>query len=391
MNKKSVIDFITDLRFLFWFLVILTIFVSIQQYNFGRDHLWNIAIYNLSFSNLVHHQELYKARNVFQGVEIDIFKYSPAFALLYGPIAVLPIYLGIIVWNLLNVVVFFFAVRSLPFNEKKKSIILWFGLLELILSIQNSQCNILMAGLIIYGFTNMERKNLLLATLCIVLSVYIKLFGAVAFIIFLFYPNKLKSIAYTLLWSIIFFLLPLVVVSPSELLHIYTSWITVLKADATEIWQLSIMGVVRAWFGVTAPQVYMQLVGAVLLTIPLLAFKSYKNLQYRILYLASILIWVVTFNHKAESPSYIIAMAGIGIWFVSDKAKAVNISFLFFALIVTSLAHSDLVPLSFRLNFIDVYKIKALPAFILWLIVQYKIYVIAFKPMTLQVQGSTGV
>ncbi|HTA81422.1 MAG TPA: glycosyltransferase family 87 protein, partial [Bacteroidia bacterium] len=316
MNKKSVIAFITDLRFLFWFLVILTILVSFAQSRQGFSHMWTPAIFKLSFYNLTHNQNMYALHNQFEGQWVDIYKYSPAFALLYAPIAALPLSIGMIVWNLLNVIVFFFAIRSLPFDNVKKAIIIAIGLLELILSVQNSQSNILMCGLIILGFTNMEKKNVLLATLCIVLSIYIKLFGVVALMIFLFYPEKLKFIGYTILWSIILFFLPLLVVSVTELSKIYHDWAAILKLDATEVWQLSIMGVAKAWFGLSSPQIYIQLVGAIFLAIPLISFKSYQNIQFRLLYLASILIWVVTFNHKAESPSYIIAATGIGIWFV---------------------------------------------------------------------------
>ena len=382
LNKTPLFTFLTNPRLIFWLLVVITTVVSILQCRFGLSKMGNILISKTSFYNLIHHQNMYSFHFTYDGMWIDAFKYSPAFSLLYAPIAILPPTLGMIAWNLVNVITFFFAVRSLPFSDAKKALILGVCLLELILSIQNSQCNLLMAALMIFAFTALEKKHILLATFCVVLSVYIKLFGAVAFILFLFYPDKLKSIGYTILWSILFFALPLVIVSPTELMQIYHNWGLILKQDAGEAYGLSVMAIARAWFGITSAKMYMQLAGAILLLIPLLSFRSYNNFKFRILYLASILLWVVTFNHKSESPSFIIAMAGIAIWYVTENASPVNIALLVFAFVLTSLSHSDIIPTSaaFKANVIDAYIIKGLPAFVMWVVIQTKLYLIAFTP-----------
>ena len=45
-------------------------------------------------------------------------------------------------------VLFFFAIKSFPFDDKKKSIILWLCVLEIVTCVQNSQSNTLMVLLL---------------------------------------------------------------------------------------------------------------------------------------------------------------------------------------------------------------------------------------------------
>jgi hypothetical protein len=388
MNLTVFFRLVTNLKLLLWLLFVIIIVIALQQFYFGQTHIWNPAIYKMSFYNLINHKDLYSAQQLYRGENIDIFKYSPSFAFLYAPLAIIPLQLSMILWNLLNVIIFFFAVKSLPFNDKKKSIIIWLTLLELIISIQNSQSNILMAGLMIFSFTAMEKKNFLFASLCIVLSAYIKLFGLVALLLIFFYPGKTKFLIYTIIWSLLIFVLPLIVISLNELVQLYKNWGTMLQHDAIISQGLSIMGILKSWFGVNATKA-IQIAGLILLSIPLLANKMHSNKQFRMLYLCSALIWVVIFNHRAESPSFIIALTGIVIWFVMQEPKPLITIFILLAIAITSLAHSDLLPVSFRINFIDAYEIKGLPSFVLWIVIQYKICIMAFTPQSLQAQGST--
>ena len=76
----------------------------------------------------------------------------------------------------------------------------------------------------------------------------------------------------------------------------------------------------------------------------------------------------------AESPTYIIAMTGFGIWFVNRAMNAANIALLVFVIILTSLSPSDLFPRSLRENFFMPYRIKALPILIAWIMIQADIW-----------------
>lgn len=389
MNMSTIFRYVTSLKFLFYFIVIATILISLQQYHISVGHLGNAIIFRSSFYNLINHLNIYAGGQIYLTEKLDLFKYSPAFAFLYFPFAIGHVVPSAVLWNLFNAIILFYAVKSLPFNDSKKAIILGLSLLELFLSVQNFQSNALMTALLIFAFTSLEKRNTILATFCIVLSIYIKLFGVIALLFFFFYPQKLKFILSTILWSILLFLLPLIVVSFHELIDLYKNWGLTLKNDESISWGLSMMAIVKSWFGVDLPKTLTQILGMLALCIPLTQYKSYKNLQFRLLYICSILLWVVTFNHKSESPSFIIAVTGMAIWLVMEGATPTRIFLCLLAIAVTSLAHSDLLPLSFRVNYVDVYVIKGLPAFVLWVVIQYNIYILAFKPQPLPAQGST--
>ena len=68
----------------------------------------------------------------------DLFRYSPTFALLFAPFALLPYALGAILWNVLNAAGLFWAVESLPaLDERRKMLALWFIFLAMLTSIEN--------------------------------------------------------------------------------------------------------------------------------------------------------------------------------------------------------------------------------------------------------------
>jgi hypothetical protein len=370
--------FLFSFKFLFWFIVIITVGATLQKYFLGIDHIKNFLIFKNSFFNLINDKDFYTPQR-YENMDIDLYKYSPAFALLFAPFAILPNVIGVVLWNLLNTLLLFFGIKSLNFDEKKKVIIFWVVFIEMLTSIQNCQSNTLIAALIIFAFTLLERKKLFLAAFCIVFSTYIKLFGIVAIILFLFYPDKVKFILYTILWTAILFFLPLLAISFHQLIFLYQSWGKMLAEDQSISWGLSVMGIIKSWFNLDVPKMYIQVVGVIILFLPLLSIKSWREPIFRILYLSSVMIWVVIFNHRAESPTFIIALCGMAIWFVSQNSSPMNIFLIIFALVLTSLSPTDLFPKIIRDTYVVPYALKALPALLIWIVIQYKLFSIAFK------------
>jgi len=378
MKFPEKFSFLFNFKFLFWFILTVTIGATLQKYFLGIDHIKNFLIFKNSFFNLIIDKDFYVPQQ-YQNMDIDLYKYSPAFALLFAPLAILPNVIGVVLWNLLNTLLLFFAIKSLNFDEKKKAIIFWLVFIEMLTSIQNCQSNALIAALIIFAFILLERKKLFLAAFCIVFSAYIKLFGIVAIILFLFYPDKIKFILYTILWTVILFFLPLLVVSFHQLIVLYQSWGKMLAEDQSISWGLSVMGIIKSWFNLDVPKMYVQIVGVFILCLPLLSIKSWREPIFRILYLSSVMIWVVIFNHRAESPTFIIALCGMAIWFVSQNSSPMNIFLIIFALVLTSLSPTDLFPKIIRDTYVVPYALKALPALLIWMVIQYKLFSIAFK------------
>jgi hypothetical protein len=323
----------------------------------------NYVIFKQSYFHLIENKDLYQ---LYPKEHWDLYKYSPTFSLFMGLLAYLPDFLGLLIWNLLNAFVLFFALWKLPFSSDKKRI--WaflFLVIELVTSLQNAQSNGLMAGLIILAFVYLEKKNIAIATLCIVATIFIKIFGIVAFALFLFYPNKLKSALYTLGWILLLGVLPLILISPEQLTFLYKSWGNLLQNDHSISIGFSVSGWLFTWFGLNL-KTFSLVVGTLLFCVPFIHYKYFNKVRFKLLYLASILLWIVIFNHKAESPTFVIAVTGVAIWFFTQEFNKLNFSFLMLALLFTVLAATDLFPKFIRDDYFVPYVVKAVPCIFIW-------------------------
>ena len=330
----------------------------------------NYVIFKYSFFHLVDGKNLYQ---VYPSEHWDLYKYSPAFSLFFSVFADFPDYIGLTLWSLLNALIVFFAISRLPgFSTKQKDRILLFCFIELLGSMQNTQSNGLMAGLIILSFVFLEKSNYFLAAFCIVFSIYIKIFGAVAFAMFLLYPNKLKLAAYTLFWMLFMAVTPALVTGFAQLGILYKYWFALLMEDHLASQGLSLVGIINSWFHVSVSKNMVVLVGMVLFCIPLVRVRQYRNFQFRVLLLASVLLWTIVFNHKAESPTFIISMCGIAIWYWCKERGLADTILMILAFVFTTLSVSDLFPRAVKEEFIKPYSIKGLMSVVIWAKIIYE-------------------
>lgn len=330
----------------------------------------NYIIFKQAFYHLIHGKDLY----IMYPTECwDLFKYSPAFALFMGALAWLPNIVGLTLWNLLNAMVVWYALKTLPkVSNKQKAFMLLFVFLELLTSVQNAQSNGLMAGLIILAFNKLERNDVLWASLFIALTVFIKIFGVVAFALFLLYKAKPKFILYSILWSVLLLVLPIVVTGYDGLVMQYKSWWNMLQQDHSSSIGLSVMGWLETWFGYTGSKTLITLLGVVLFCLPLIRTKYYADYMYRMLLLASVLLWVIIFNHKAESPTFVIAISGVALWFFSQKRELWKTVLVVLAFIFTSLSPTDLFPYVVRKEWVEPFVLKAVPCIAIWGVIIYE-------------------
>lgn len=379
--KDKVIKLVSDLRILFVIYVLFGIIASLQSY-LGSKTTYGDGTYEYTkYNNYVIFEK--SAEHLRQGKDLyilypeeqwDLFKYTPTFSALFTVFEVLPDWLGLCLWNLLNALILYLAIYYLPkLSNLKKGLLLLIVLLELLTSMQSEQSNGLIAGLIVLTFGLLERNKLLWATLCIAFSVFIKLFGIVGFVLFLFYPNKWKSIAYTLLWSAVLLLIPLFFVDFNQYIKLFSSYLNLLKNDHDASYGFSVMGWIHTWFSVDFNKNLVVLIGMLIFLIPLVKIKLYKDETYRILMLCSVLLWIVIFNHKAESPTFIIAMAGVAIWYIISEKNTLNNSLFILAMLLTSLSPTDLFPRQLRESLIVPYALKAFPCILIWMKISYEL------------------
>lgn len=324
-------------------------------------------IFKQAHVHLVNDQDLYV---YYQHEHDDLYKYTPTFAVFFGLFAALPDTIGLFAWNFLNVLLLNVGVYLLPkLSLKQKGFLLLLVTIELVTSIQNEQSNGLMVGLLLCAFGLLEKGKYQWATFLIVFSIYIKLFSIVGVILFLFYPKKLKLTAYSVLWLILFFMEPLLYISVDQYAFLWKSYGNMLANDHSNSLGFSVMGILNSWFSLDPSKLGLVSVGGILLLLPFLKFKSYGDQRFRMLALAFVLIWTVIFNHKAESPTFIISMVGIAIWFMISNKNKFSIGVLIFAFIFTSLCSTDLFPPSIRENFIKPYAIKSVGSVLVWCLI----------------------
>ena len=369
INKKIIIGLI----------VVLSVIAALQSYLPGESYFEatgynytqynNYEIFTHSYYHLVNNQDLYER---YEAEHWDLFKYTPTFALFFGFFTLLPDWLGLIIWSLINSLVLVTAIYFLPkINTKSQTLILLIAVFELMTSLQNEQSNALITGLLLFSFIFLEKEKPFLATLMVILSVFIKLFGIVGFVIFIFYPKKLRMFLYSLLWTSILLLLPLFVIDINQYIKLINSFIKMLGEDHSGSYGYSVMGWLSSWFSLNFNKLYIVLTGAVLLLLPLVNIKYYKEYYFRLLALCSVLIWIVIFNHKAESPTFIIAISGAAIWFLISPKNWINISLFVFAMIFTSLSATDLFPRAVFNEFVHPYSLKAVPCIFIWFKIIY--------------------
>jgi len=331
----------------------------------------NYVIFRNAFFHLVARQDLYAAYPIEQA---DLFKYSPTFALLMAPIAALPYTLGAVVWNLVNAVALFGAVMWVPtLSARARSWVLWFVLLSLISSMQTAQSNGLMAGLMLGAFAARERNRNALAALSVVAAALVKPFGGIALLPCLARPGRGRLLAWVSGWGIALCLAPLLVVPAGHLAFLYRSWFDLLQSDHATKAGLSVMAWLEAWFGLAWPKDAVIAAGGLLLVIPLARRSLFGSSAARILLAASVLIWVVIFNHMAESPTYVIAVVGVALWYFSQPPSPLNTSLVAATFLLTSLAATELCPREVRTRLIAPYVLKAVPCILVWLKLQYEL------------------
>jgi hypothetical protein len=361
-------------RFLLSGYLLLAWIASIQQWSVIRPgdpytHYNNYIIFRQAFFHLAGHRDLYTQ---YLAEHWDYFRYSPSFAIAFGAFAWMPDLAGLLLWNTLNVVVLFLGWRALPvLDDRVRLAAGWFVAVEVMTSLQNAQSNVLIAGLLLLAFSFLERRQLGHATLMLVLATFTKLFGLVAFSMFLLYPEKKRFVLFSVLWGIVVALLPLVVVSPAELVDLYGSWWRLLSMDYAGSAGLSVMSWLQSWFHLTPPKIVIEFLGIALFCWPLAALsplnnlEPFRDLQWRMLFLCNVLIWVVIFNHKAESSSYVIAICGVALWYFA-RPNWPNLVLVSLAFIFTCLSPTDVFPSSLSAPFFVPYSIKAVPCIVIW-------------------------
>ncbi len=380
MKREGIIAFFSKQRTILVLYVLLVTALSLSNFNKGQTKVFsgdtkytfynNYVIFKHSFFHLQQGKDLYV---LFPETHWDLYKYSPSFSVAMAVFAYLPDWLGLLLWNLVNVLILFYGVRYFIKGPPHTIFMLWFIFNELFTSVLNSQSNPMIAGMLVAAFTFFEKDKVHWAALLIVSTFYIKVFGILAALLFLFYPNKWRFILWSAIWTVAIGLLPLMFTSTDGLVFQYQNWLRLLSEDHSGSIGYSFMGVLQTWFGLQSGKDVLVIAGLIITMLPFVFVHKFKDLQYRINWFASLLIWLVIFNHKAESPTFIIAFTGIALWLFTTSINKTVLVLAVLAFVFTSLAPTDLFPASIRHSFFEPYAIKAVPCILIWLYLNFQL------------------
>lgn len=380
---KKIGNLLNNQKFILGVWMFLVIVVAIKQF-FKPSINNNYLIFKYAYYHAVEHLNLY----IVHPEHLDTNHYGPFFSLLIAPFALLPDYVGMFFWQLANVLFLYFAIKQLPLSKTKVNAVYWIVAHEMLTSMFSFQFNISIAAIIILAYVFIERQQNFWAAFVILLGTFVKLYGIVGLAFFFFVKGKPKFIAYCFFWAIVFLVLPMVFFTPTYILQSYHDWYVslsekqLLNASLISMQDMSVMGMVRRLAqDATIPNLPFLLGGLLLFALPYLRIKQYKEPIFRLLLLSSTLIFTVIFSNSSESPTYVIAFAGVAIWFVVQDTPIAKgtIALFVLAILLTTLSASDLFPKAIRENYIKPYSLKALPCILIWIAITYELLTKRFE------------
>lgn len=256
-----------------------------------------------------------------KGSQLDVFLYGPLFSILFTPFACLPDWIGVICWNTFTYSLFFLSIFNLPENFKfdNKKFIFFISALLLFSTLLSVQFNPLVAALYLFSFSLLEKNKGSWAVFLILISGFIKVYGIFQLIMLVCYPKFWKNIMLTILIGFFLLLLPLIQISPGNLLEYYQSWIfkVVDHVNITRFYSFYrpiylLIKPIESFVGFISIGILL-----VIFLMTLLKLDHFKkSFIHRAQLMGIIMSWSILFGLGSEKHTYVIAMVGYAIWYI---------------------------------------------------------------------------
>lgn len=310
----------------------------------------------------------------------DTNHYGPLFSLIIAPFAVVPEWLGLLLWCVALALMLYVAIRRSLLTDRQQVFMLWFCAHELLTALYMQQFNVAIAAIILLSFFLIEQERDAAAAFFIVVGTLVKLYGIVGLAFFFFSKHKMRFALWLVVWGLVLFALPMLISSPEYIIGQYAEWAESLtsKNDANMFathQNISLLGIVRKTTGcATYSDLWLIVPGMLLFALPYLRFSQYKHMAFRQTLLASVLMFCVLFSTGSESSGYIIALCGVVVWYtcVPWQRSSWDVALMVFVFVLTSLSPSDLFPAALRREWIQPYALKALPVALVWIKLCYE-------------------
>jgi hypothetical protein len=342
---------------------------------FAQDEIANFIIFKTTSQRFLSQANLYDY--IEYNIIFDKFFYAPQFALFFMPFAFLPLKISVFLWLLLGALLLYFAIQKLPLDNGQKTVFFYIILIDLVNSLQNLQTNAINAAFMLLILVYLSEGKPVFSALCIAICISIKIYPAMAGLLFLFYPKKMNLWLGSAIFILLFFLLPLVFIPREYFISSLQTWTSTVLEDANDKFignSPSLVGINYTWLGRPFNHFYIQATGLALTFLPLLKlFRKKHGVHFSLLYLAFIMLFVVIFNHATESPTYIIATCGAAIWYVISPKDRLNNMLFIILFIGCILTPTDLYPAWLRKEIFIPYKVRVIPCLLIWLKIFYEL------------------
>ena len=302
----------------------------------------------------------------------DMNHYGVFFSAIIAPFALLPSGLGCALWILANVAFLYWAIRQLPLSKGVLIGILLIAAHDMYTAAAMQQFNISVIALLVAAFVFVEKGKSHWATLFIVIGALTKLYGIVGLAFFFFAKDKKRFIWSALLWLGLLFCLPMLYSSPEYVLSQYHDWYISLSQKNGENMDISHYNLQNLSFlgFLQRTGIYnnnLVVIALLLFALPYLRIAQYKHLRFRLMFLASVSIFLCLFSTGTENSTYVVAYVGIGIWFMTTPNRNNTLKIILLVLaFLASLSPTDLFkPL--KEPYIIRYSLRAVPVMLIWL------------------------
>lgn len=335
-----------------------------------RSSYNNYKIFKGVFWHTVNQTPLYEE---YPQEYFDRNHYGPFFSVVIAPFALMPDWLGVLLWNLFNALLLYYAIFALPIDDTLKCIVAWLVTNELATSLANQQSNPALAAAILLSFTYTNRHKEHLSAFFIISGFWVKLYSIVGLITFFFTKKKARYIFFAVLFGIMCAALPMILASPKFVIQSYNDWMHILimkdTLNQTSSYQdISLIGIIRRTTGIPSLSSLYFIIPSGILAIAAFFWKHhYQQFGFQLLALLAVMIGVNIFSSSSESSTYIIGFSAVAIWFVMHQPpySTTLLILMAFAFLLTSLSPTDLFPQVAR-TFVREYSLKAAPCVLIW-------------------------
>lgn len=317
----------------------------------------NLAVFRDASLALTRGEDLYVLRSA------DYYKYSPTFALAFLPFAIVPWIVAAALWPALNfgacawgMVRACRAVWTTETAAEQDARARWLLALAwpgIVLTTDGDQSNLLVAGACLGALAFLLEDRHAVAAPLLAFAILVKLFPAALGVVWLADRRRTRAVASVAVATAGLALLPALVVGPAGLAMEYRSWWALIARDrgpAIATWSSwSVMHAFDA-IGLGVGAMSVQAAGTLLFLAGAAAFgatvlRAPEDAPFRreasFRFVAATFAYALLFNHRSESPTYVLASIAGAMFVVAQKEiRAWHVALLALVVVAASPIHS---------------------------------------------------